>query len=262
MIGSLEYFQEPSSLKRLGRIFFGIPFFHAHRVWRELGSLDFRSGEGILDLGCGDGLFGNQLADLYQASVYGIDRLTHRIEIANRTKNFYKRRCRYRVADLEKVNFLDKETSFDTILILDVLEHLAAPEHVLRYALRALRHGGRAIVQTPNKMQRRYLFPNLPERFAYGEDSHTREGFSPAELDDLFVHRLGLRRKTMRGLYNRTTGALWELSDYLRWSHPRLHALCLPIFLACIAAIHDIVDLQDASSQAAPNGFFAVYEKL
>lgn len=262
MIGSLEYFQEPSLLKRLGRIVFGIPFFHAHRVWKELRSVDFHSGESILDLGCGDGIFGNQLADLYQASIYGVDRLAHRVKTANRTKDFYKRRCRYRVADLEKLDFLDEEIRFDTMLILDVLEHLKVPERVLRYALRTLRHGGKVIVQTPNRPQRRYLFRNLPERFAYGEDNHVREGFSLGELDDLFTHRLGLRRKTIQGLYNRPMGALWELSEYLRWGHPRFHALCLPVFLTCIAMTRDRIDLRDTSSQAASNNLFAVYEKL
>ena len=53
------------------------------------------------------------------------------------------------VANLENALPLDS-AQYDWILCLDVLEHLAAPEHALREAHRLLKPGGKLLINVPN----------------------------------------------------------------------------------------------------------------
>lgn len=67
--------------------------------------------------------------------------------------------------------------SFDVILLVSVLEHLASPEEILTHVHRLLRPGGRLLINVPTWRGKRFL-----------EFSAFRLGLSPAaEMDD---HRM------------------------------------------------------------------------
>ncbi len=108
-------------------------------------SLDLlRDGDKLLDIGCGNGLFGNMiLVNQKYSDVYGID--IDRDILYNAKANGIN----VIIADLNK-NLPIKNISFDTIVCLEVIEHVIDPNNLLININRILRPGGRLIISTPN----------------------------------------------------------------------------------------------------------------
>jgi SAM-dependent methyltransferase len=93
----------------------------------------------ILDVGCGAGLFFDALAPF--GHVEGIESDEALVQQSG------KWRDRISIGELD--NLFRPDEPFDTILMLDVLEHVANPEQVLGSARRILRPGGRIVVTVP-----------------------------------------------------------------------------------------------------------------
>lgn len=106
------------------------------------------TGGKILDIGCADGVFTKVVLDKSNAeNVIGIDVLEESIDWAK--KHWRKeKRMEFEVADGHKLNF--KSSSFDTATALEVLEHVAEPEKVLREIYRILKPGGYAVFLVPS----------------------------------------------------------------------------------------------------------------
>lgn len=262
MIGSLEYFIENSILSKFWRIFFGIPFFHAHRVWKDLSKVDFSYGEKILDVGCGDGLLANQITDQYQGYVYGIDRLAHRVELARKVSSFYRLNCDYEVRDLEKLGFLkDKHLKqFDTLLLMDILEHVNNYQELVRYSVGALRNTSRVIIQTPLPEQNRYLYKNYQDYFAYGKDHHVRVGLRFRDIEEL-LSSLGFKKAIAIYTNGPLLSILWECSEIVRKIN-LLNYIFMPFFILMIAVIKDGVMADKIKTEKVRyNNFFAIYER-
>jgi 2-polyprenyl-3-methyl-5-hydroxy-6-metoxy-1,4-benzoquinol methylase len=120
------------------------------------------AGRRVLDIGCGDGELAARLA-AEGHEVFGIDALeapAHREALAG-----------YGQADLARgldgVPAADR--LFDTILMLDVLEHLAEPEQILADARARLAPGGVAIVSLPNVANITVRLALLRGRFPYAD---------------------------------------------------------------------------------------------
>lgn len=98
----------------------------------------------ILELGCGEGMFGSYLRDKLGAEVCGI-------EIEKKFATKAKK-------NLDKVYIGDAETiiknlpakSFDVIVANDVLEHMVDPYSVLKEAKRILKKDGVVVSSIPN----------------------------------------------------------------------------------------------------------------
>lgn len=101
----------------------------------------------ILDIGCGRG---ENCFDIKRrcpkAKVYGID-----IEEKNikRAKKEFGNKCEFLVAKGEKLPFRD--SSFDFIYVIEVLEHVDNLEVTVSEIKRLLKKGGEAIITFPNK---------------------------------------------------------------------------------------------------------------
>jgi SAM-dependent methyltransferase len=93
----------------------------------------------ILDIGCGDGLFFDRLAEF--GNVEGVE---SRAELVSATCPW---RSRIHICPFD-ANFQPHKT-YSLILILDVLEHLADPLAALRQALGLLSPGGIVIITVP-----------------------------------------------------------------------------------------------------------------
>jgi len=93
----------------------------------------------ILDVGCGDGLFFEHLRQF--GDVHGVE--SEAALVDPRGPN----RSRITVAPFDASFSPGKQ--FDLILMLDVLEHLDAPEEALRHAVSLLRAGGMIVVTVP-----------------------------------------------------------------------------------------------------------------
>ena len=103
----------------------------------------------ILDLGCGGGLTCEPLARL-GAKVTGIDFIKENIEVAKKHAIKSKLVINYKLDNLE--NFKDKK-KYDTILMLEVLEHLDRWEELIQKIKYSLKPKGKIIISTINKNQ-------------------------------------------------------------------------------------------------------------
>ncbi len=119
-------------------------------VFRHAKALEMiEKGEKILDIGCGDGLLLSALAK-NGVTGFGVD-----------VSEEGARKCREKGLDVSVVDISAgklpfKDDSFDTVVMLDVLEHVYAPEELLKEAVRVSKKY--VIVSVPN-------FNSLPARF-------------------------------------------------------------------------------------------------
>jgi SAM-dependent methyltransferase len=101
---------------------------------------DSHAGERVLDLGCGTG---GILRDLMpDCRCYGMDRSELGLRICRDRGSTSLTR-----GDLREIPF--RSGSFDTVLMMDVIEHLDDDEGFLRRAAELLADGGRIVVSAP-----------------------------------------------------------------------------------------------------------------
>ena len=99
--------------------------------------LDARSGERILDLGCGDGVLGTELA-LGGAQITGIDASPAMVVAA---------RARGLQAHLMDAHALSFDAEFDAVFSNAALHWMPEPDRVLAGVRRALKPGGRFVAE-------------------------------------------------------------------------------------------------------------------
>ena len=111
--------------------------------YRDRVAFQYVIGNDILDAGCGEGITLEKLVKLFpKANVVGIDTEPENLRICRRHQ------LPAQEGSLYALPFDD--ASFDTILFLEVIEHLDTPEKALSEIFRVLRPGGRIIVIFPN----------------------------------------------------------------------------------------------------------------
>jgi 2-polyprenyl-3-methyl-5-hydroxy-6-metoxy-1,4-benzoquinol methylase len=98
----------------------------------------------VLDVGCGQGIFAQQIKDIYETETWGIEYMPSHAEEAK------KHLDKVFVGECEK--FLDDLPNdyFDVIYFNDVLEHLIDPYMVLNKMKEKLTDKGRIISSIPN----------------------------------------------------------------------------------------------------------------
>lgn len=119
----------------------------------------------VLELGCGNGYFSNDLANEGH-EVMAVDSSESAIEIAK--SNFsHVRFIRSDLYDLVKNPALPKNY-FDVVVSLEVIEHLQYPKEMLKVTKKHLKQGGRFIISTPYHG----YFKNLALSLVNGWDRH------------------------------------------------------------------------------------------
>ena len=103
-------------------------------------------GAEVLDVGCWSGATGRFLADIRAATIDGVEPDPAMAEQAART---YRHVHRATIEDALATLSADRQR-YDTLLFLDVLEHLVDPHAVLVASRALLRPGGTALVSLPN----------------------------------------------------------------------------------------------------------------
>nr|WP_286186518.1 class I SAM-dependent methyltransferase [Geitlerinema sp. P-1104] len=100
----------------------------------------------VLDVGCGNGRYLKRLHHLGLAkhNLYGVEMNQAAIDQLNQAgfQGYYGR--------LEQVAPELPDNSFDVIVLLQVLEHVANPAQIIQILAQLLRPGGRLILETPN----------------------------------------------------------------------------------------------------------------
>lgn len=120
-------------------------------------------GQRILDIGCGIGTYVRRLQQLSDR-VYGIDIDEERVRRGGAEVPGLA------LADSERLPF--RESTFDVILLNEVIEHVGDDRATLKEALRVTRSGGHIVIYAPNRLYpfethgiylgQRYIFGNIP----------------------------------------------------------------------------------------------------
>ena len=130
-----------------------------------------RAGRRVLDLGCGLGGYSRALGERGH-DCYALDVVDAYIEAARAIG------VRADLYDGERLPLEDG--AVDTVILIEVLEHLADPASLLREAARVARES--VLVTTPNCTQ---SFGPVPIEFSHMLDSDHRQFFTVASLREL-----------------------------------------------------------------------------
>lgn len=154
----------------------------------------------ILDVGCGAGLVAEPLARL-GADVVGVDAAAQSIAAARAHAAAEGLAIRYEVSGLDDPG--EVPGPFDAVLALEVVEHSARPEEVIRRCVARLAPGGLLILSTLNRTARAFAGAIVAAEYLLGwlpRGTHDwRRFLRPAELAAL-VRDAGLRPVRIQGL--------------------------------------------------------------
>lgn len=164
----------------------------------------------VLDLGCGEGTFGRLLRErgAKDTEVVGVDVSSQALELA---AQHYDQVYRSNV-EQEQLRDVVGAQPFDTIIALEVLEHLFAPKAALIQLRELLQPRGQLIVSFPNIAWWRYRLALLAGRFP--EEYHifdavehlqhftlpsfrrllTESGYQITAIDGEFLQPIGVRQ--------------------------------------------------------------------
>jgi 2-polyprenyl-6-hydroxyphenyl methylase/3-demethylubiquinone-9 3-methyltransferase len=123
------------------------------RFKRDKKAAQSLTGLSVLDIGCGGGLVAEPLARL-GASVTGIDPAPKTIEAAKAHARGARLDITYRAATAEKL--AGEGLSFDTVLLLEVVEHVPEVPQFLAQVAPLVKPGGMMIVSTINRTLKAY----------------------------------------------------------------------------------------------------------
>lgn len=158
----------------------------------------------ILDLGCGTGAWLKRLHDAGYRDLWGADRDSEAFgarEIAH-----------FILADLDTIDGVlqPRPPNFELVTIIEVIEHVANPQHLVETAFRALAPGGWMLITSPNIYSLRARIRFLIGR---GVPFFERAAHStPVELDH--IHPIVLEA------YRRKIFTPLDLSLVRVWTYP------------------------------------------
>lgn len=121
-----------------------------------------RKGERVFDIGCATGYFAQKLRRK-NCEVFGIDPDMKAIMVA---RKYCKKAF---VGNISKLNLLSIPEDFDTVLMLDVIEHLKDQGAQLSLIKKYIKTGGKLIISTPNIAHISVRLNLLLGRFEYQE---------------------------------------------------------------------------------------------
>lgn len=145
----------------------------------------------VLDIGCGGGILTEELAKL-GGDVTGIDMSPEAINVAklhaelelNNNSNNYK--INYENTSIEDFYENNKNTKYDVITCLELLEHVPDPEKFIEYILKLLKPDGKLFISTLNRNLKSYLLGIVAAEYLLGwvpKGTHEHSKFiKPSEL--------------------------------------------------------------------------------
>jgi ubiquinone/menaquinone biosynthesis C-methylase UbiE len=105
-------------------------------------------GKGVLDAGCGAGQGTTYLASHGAAYVVGVDIAPEATAFAHSRSTLGN--LAFGAMDVARLGF--RSRSFDTVMSIEVIEHLTDPEQYVAEIRRVLKDEGRLVLSTPNKL--------------------------------------------------------------------------------------------------------------
>ncbi len=110
----------------------------------------------ILDIGCGGGLLCEPITRL-GAKVTGVDALERNVKTAKTHAQTVGLDIDYRHGTIEQMRAA-KETAFDAVLNMEVIEHVANPPDFIKDCAAMVKPGGLMICSTINRTMKAFLF--------------------------------------------------------------------------------------------------------
>lgn len=171
----------------------------------------------VLDIGCGDGTLTYMLGDKAER-VYAIDDSLLPLRLA---RDQFRRQGAPREPNLSAAdgrNLPFPDDTFDCVVLADVIEHIDAPEAVMREARRVLRRGGQILLTTPRRQGDQPVHEYHCREYTGGELAALVSGwfsdvrvrvFQPARIARLYDYRV-FGRKVFRLAINCFAIAGWN----------------------------------------------------
>jgi HAD superfamily hydrolase (TIGR01549 family) len=154
-------------------------FFYGTRLQAVLRALDPQPGERIVDVGCGSGLYARELVRR-GATVTATEYAPSSLAQARHNVGGLAAGVEFRLEDAQELTFSD--SSFDKVLLTEVIEHLPRPAKAVAEAARVLRPGGLLVVSTPSRYSPLNLAYGLKRRVrGYAFNEHLHE-FTPSSF--------------------------------------------------------------------------------
>jgi 2-polyprenyl-6-hydroxyphenyl methylase/3-demethylubiquinone-9 3-methyltransferase len=182
---------------------------HFARDPREISVLD---GLAALDIGCGGGLLSEPLARL-GAAVTGIDPAAENVAVARHHAERCGLTIDYRAETVEEV--AGRLESFDIVLAMEVVEHVADVAAFMTACARVLKPGGLLLMSTLNRTLRSFALAIVGAEYVLQwlpRGTHSWDKFlTPGELA-AEMKRAGLRPSEAQGLFFDPLRWEWRLS--------------------------------------------------
>jgi 2-polyprenyl-6-hydroxyphenyl methylase/3-demethylubiquinone-9 3-methyltransferase len=187
----------------------------AARFGRDPAALHPLAGLRVLDIGCGGGVLSEAVARL-GAEVHGVDVVEQNIRIAERHAQTQGLAIRYEWSSAE--NLAERGETYDAVLNMEVVEHVADLPFFVASCVRLVRPGGVMVVGTLNRtlasflgaiVAAEYLLLWLPKG-----THHWRKFPKPAELEAL-LERGGMRVIDRTGVGVNPFGWRFRLTRYM-----------------------------------------------
>ncbi len=152
----------------------------------------------VLDAGCGDGFFSNQLTCCDEVKdITGIDISEKAVEMA--LEKYPK--TQFRQASLNKIPF--ENASFDSIVMVEVIEHLVDIDGTLEDLSRVLKPGGLLLITTTdfNWLKAVIIAMLYFEKYFYPTNPHIRFFTKTTLAEVLLVHGFKVIKYSWNGSY-------------------------------------------------------------
>jgi|WetSurMetagenome_2_1015567.scaffolds.fasta_scaffold01297_12 SAM-dependent methyltransferase len=216
----------------LRKIFYWIldlMFLRSWHVRKEIREKIKNNGKlNIFDAGMGFGQYTYFLAKHFPTSdIFAVDVKEEQVEDC---RYFFSKckidRVKFEIADLTKINY---ENEYDFILSVDVMEHIVEDEIVFKNFAKALKKGGKLLINTPSDLGGSDAHDHDDESFI---EEHARVGYSKKEITEK-LERAGLRVTDFRYSYGKFGTISWRLGikyPILLAGVSKILILILPIY--------------------------------
>jgi 2-polyprenyl-6-hydroxyphenyl methylase / 3-demethylubiquinone-9 3-methyltransferase len=183
------------------------------------------AGLNVIDVGCGAGLVTEPISRL-GANVLGIDAAQHNVVVAERHARLSGASLRYRQALPE--DCADQAGTFDAVLSLEVVEHVANLPKFLESVARLVAPRGVLLIGTLNRTLRSYVTAIIGAEYVLGwlpRGTHDWHKFvSPAELD-FTLKRYGFEIAESCGVAFNPLMMRWGINTDLSTNYLQFHRM-------------------------------------
>ncbi|MEM0949243.1 MAG: bifunctional 2-polyprenyl-6-hydroxyphenol methylase/3-demethylubiquinol 3-O-methyltransferase UbiG [Pseudomonadota bacterium] len=167
----------------------------------------------VADIGCGGGLLSEPLARL-GADVTGADAGAENVAMAKVHADQMAQSIDYRVTTAEAL--ANAGETFDAVLAMEIVEHVADPAAFLDACARLVRPGGLLVVSTLNRTAKSFAAAIVGAEYVLGwlpRGTHDWSRFlTPDELKDM-IDATGMKTVDRRGMVYDPLRDAWQLSD-------------------------------------------------